>query len=190
MKLLPLEIKHEICLYLDFNKLIYIFPGICKYIYNSKIHMNNAIKYGNLKVIKFILSKNLDVLTTQLSDDIVYYGHLHVLKWLHKNNKEYYHKYTIYRAVENGHIDIVKWLYKTKNYKIEDNGIIYQAILSQNSNIETIKWLHENTEDFFHRRDGDVTDFALRYHTCCKKKTCNKHIEIKKFIDYLVDLDD
>ena len=60
---LPIEIKQEIILYIEFNKVVKLFPRIAKYIYNKEIHTWNWA---------------------------VENGHVDVIKWLHINNKEGY----------------------------------------------------------------------------------------------------
>ena len=95
MKRLPLELKQEIVLYLDFLKCVEIFPKIAYHIYAIKPNKWEwCIKNGKI-LVGLARDYNIDLAAQ--------HGYLKAVKWLHQNHIEGCTTAAMDSAAKNGH---------------------------------------------------------------------------------------
>lgn len=184
---LPLELKQEICLYLNFDKLSYIFPDICKYIFNL-----NILPYENSHFMKYMLCNNLIVLTLEDIMCIIDSGNLKLLKWINKKCLWPIDKipcigdnFVIRYASYENKLDILNWLYVTRRKSFYITKGTTANACSNFSKPETIKWLLD------HQTSEQCLCCCIIYTKCPSFFGCNSncnHIKVLKIIsDYITE---
>jgi ankyrin repeat protein len=97
-------------------------------------------RYGNLYIIKYIIQKNPDIITSDAFITSVYYGHLDIVQFLLGQDSELLEYEGLLVSVENDHIDIVKYLIEQGADIHYNNNEALKLSIKEN-NLEIIDYL-------------------------------------------------
>lgn len=112
-------------------------------------HVGLSASWGNLEMIRWLLTIPEAKRSTGWIDGAAGAGHLHMVKWAHKNLKnDRCSENAMDNAATNGHLEVIKWLHENRT-----EGCTTRAMdgAAENGHLDTVHWLHE------HRNEGCTT---------------------------------
>ncbi|EFA77900.1 hypothetical protein PPL_09400 [Heterostelium album PN500] len=112
----------------------------------SENAMNNAAINNDLEVLKWLQQHRTEGCSDDIIQSVSHLGHIEVIQWLYENQSSVLRYEPIYGAIINGHIELVKWFFEKRNEQTSIFAMDYAAlnVSSEISNLQMIKWLHEN----------------------------------------------
>lgn len=87
---LPIDLHINISMYINFEKVIQIFPNIAKYLYINHYHTwKYAVENGFIYIIKWLHFNKIQGINENIMKLCVIHGHLNILKFLYKKIQKY-----------------------------------------------------------------------------------------------------
>jgi len=117
-----------------------IFYCIKLKLIKKKKVISTFARYGNLEKIKLFRKKKYYYDETTF-ENASRYGNLDVMKWLYENNFPRDKTKTFIASVTNGNLSNMIWLYKSFNFPILSPSVFARA--ARKGNIGNIKWLQD-----------------------------------------------
>ena len=139
---------------------------------------NNAIKKGNIEIIKWGLSHGYEI-TTDTYSDYISGGHIHVLEWLKENNYINGRNPELSRrAAFAGNLEVFKWA-KSNNFLINPD---VQQIAIQFGYFDFYNWANQNKCGY---TINSIYHFAMLHADKHKMENKMKSMSEKNLLIYL-----
>ncbi|GAB9476700.1 Alpha- and gamma-adaptin-binding protein p34 [Globisporangium polare] len=130
-------------------------------------HVGLSASWGNLEMIRWLLTIPEAKRSTGWIDGAAGAGHLHMVKWAHKNLKnDRCSENAMDNAATNGHLELVQWLHINRSEGCRARAM---DLAASEGHLGVVQWLHEN------RSEGctsDAMDYAAK----------NGHLDVVKWL--------